>query len=54
MVGGVLINGAVLAVIVLIYQHAVGHNWAAQPVLPEQHRDPDKLALPGGVPPAST
>src|SRR3954468_20090354 len=28
MVGGVLINGAVLAAIVLIYQHAVGARWA--------------------------
>ncbi len=29
MVGGVLINGAVLALIVLVYEHAVGHDWGA-------------------------
>ena len=51
MVGGVLINGAVLALIVLVYQHAVGKNWAAS-LSYLNNTAPDKLALPGGVPPS--
>ncbi len=51
MVGGVLINGAVLAIIVLIYQHAVGKDWAAS-LSYLNNTAPDKLALPGGVPPS--
>jgi APA family basic amino acid/polyamine antiporter len=49
MVGGVLINGAVLAFIVWTYQHAVGKNWAAS-LSYLNNTAPDKLALPGGVP----
>jgi amino acid transporter len=49
MVGGVLINGAVLAFIVWAYQHAVGHSWAAS-LSYLNNTDPTKLALPGGVP----
>jgi amino acid transporter len=51
MVGGVLINGAVLAIIVLIYQHAVGKDWAAS-LSYLNNTAPDKLGLPGGVPPS--
>src|SRR6266849_6566434 len=49
MVGGVLINGAVLAFIVWAYEHAVGHNWAASLSFLSDAQSP-KLALPGGVP----
>jgi amino acid transporter len=49
MVGGVLINGAVLAVIVLIYQHAVGSQWANS-LSYLSNTAPDQLATPGGVP----
>ena len=38
MVGGVLINGLVLGLIVLLYQHTVGNEWASSLSLPEQHR----------------
>jgi APA family basic amino acid/polyamine antiporter len=51
MVGGVLINGAVLAVIVLIYERAVGHEWASSLSF-LNNTAPDKLALPGGIPPS--
>ena len=51
MVGGVLINGAVLALIVLIYQHAVGKDWASS-LSYLNNNAPAKLALPGGVPPS--
>src|SRR3989442_10037519 len=51
MVGGVLVNGAVLALIVWAYQHAVGRNWAAS-LSYLNNTAPDKLALPGGVPPS--
>ncbi len=51
MVGGVLINGAVLALIVWAYQHAVGKNWAAS-LSYLNNTAPGKLALPGGVPPS--
>jgi amino acid transporter len=50
MVGGVLINGAVLAFIVWAYQHAVGHDRAASLSYLFNTGSP-KLALPGGVPP---
>ena len=49
MVGGVLINGAVLAAIVLIYQHAVGSQWANS-LSYLSNTSPDTLATPGGVP----
>ena len=49
MVGGVLINGAVLAFIVWAYQHAVGHTWAAS-LSYLNNTNAAKLALPGGVP----
>ncbi len=49
MVGGVLINGAVLAGIVLIYQHAVGSQWANS-LSYLSNTSPDKLATPGGIP----
>ena len=51
MVGGVLINGAVLAVIVLIYQRAVGSEWASSLSF-LNNTAPDKLNLPGGIPPS--
>ena len=49
MVGGVLINGAVLAFIVWAYQHAVGQDWAAS-LSYLNNTGSTKLALPGGVP----
>jgi amino acid transporter len=49
MVGGVLINGAVLATIVMIYQHAVGSQWANS-LSYVSNTAPDELATPGGVP----
>jgi amino acid transporter len=51
MVGGVLINGAVLAAIVLIYQHAVGARWANS-LSYVNNTAADKLGTPGGVPPS--
>src|SRR5713226_8667031 len=51
MVGGVLINGAVLAFIVWAYQRAVGKNWAASLSYLSNTGSP-KLSLPGGVPPS--
>ncbi|HEX4687458.1 MAG TPA: APC family permease [Nocardioides sp.] len=51
MVGGVLINGAVLAAIVLIYQHAVGSQWANS-LSYVNNTAADKLGTPGGVPPS--
>jgi amino acid transporter len=51
MVGGVLINGAVLALIVLVYERAVGHAWASSLSF-LNNTAPDKLALPGGIPPS--
>jgi len=51
MVGGVLINGAVLAAIVLIYQHAVGNRWANS-LSYVNNTAADKLGTPGGVPPS--
>jgi amino acid transporter len=51
MVGGVLINGAVLAAIVLIYQHAVGSEWANS-LSYLNNTSADKLGTPGGIPPS--
>jgi amino acid transporter len=50
MVGGVLINGLVLAVIVLLTTHAVGTGWLRS-VDYLAANDPSKLGLPGGLPP---
>jgi len=50
MVGGVLINGLVLAVIVLLTTHAVGTSWLRS-VDYLSANDPSKLGLPGGLPP---
>jgi amino acid transporter len=49
MVGGVLINGAVLAALVFIYQRAVGSEWANS-LSYLNNTAPDQLATPGGVP----
>ena len=49
MVGGVLINGAVLFAVVAIYKHAVGGDWANS-LSYLSNTAPDKLATPGGVP----
>jgi amino acid transporter len=51
MVGGVLINGLVLALIVLLYQHTVGSTWGAS-LSYLNNTAPDKLATPGGIPPS--
>lgn len=51
MVGGVLINGFVLALIVLLYKHTVGNTWASS-LSYLNNAAPDKLALPGGLPPS--
>jgi amino acid transporter len=50
MVGGVLINGLVLAIIVLLTTHAVGTGWLRS-VDYLAANDPSKLGLPGGLPP---
>jgi amino acid transporter len=50
MVGGVLINGAVLALIVLLATHAVGTGWLASADYLAVN-DPSKLGLPAGLPP---
>jgi amino acid transporter len=50
MVGGVLINGLVLAIIVLLATHAVGSSWLRS-VDYLAAADPAKLGLPGGLPP---
>ena len=50
MVGGVLINGLVLAIIVLLATHAVGTSWLRS-VDYLAAADPAKLGLPGGLPP---
>ncbi|HTW00913.1 MAG TPA: APC family permease [Streptosporangiaceae bacterium] len=50
MVGGVLINGLVLALIVLLATHAVGDSWLRS-VDYLAANDPAKLGLPGGLPP---
>jgi amino acid transporter len=53
MVGGVLINGLVLALIVLIYQHTVGSQRGAS-LSYLNNTSPDKLGLPGGLQPSIT
>ena len=50
MVGGVLINGLVLAVIVLLATHALGTTWLRSVDFLAAN-DPAKLGLPGGLPP---
>jgi amino acid transporter len=50
MVGGVLVNGLVLAIIVLLATHAVGTGWLRS-VDYLAANDPSKLGLPGGLPP---
>src|SRR5215472_14610956 len=50
MVGGVLINGLVLAIIVLLATHYVGSSWPRS-VDYLSAADPAKLGLPGGLPP---
>lgn len=49
MVGGVLINGAVLAAIVWIYQSAVGQDWARS-ISFLSNNAAGKLNMPGGIP----
>ena len=49
MVGGVLINGAVLAAIVWAYQSAVGQDWARSLSFLSNNAA-DKLNMPGGIP----
>jgi amino acid transporter len=51
MVGGVLVNGAVLALLVILYQHMIGTDWMGSLGYLWQNAG-DKLALPGGVPPS--
>jgi amino acid transporter len=50
MVGGVLINGLVLAVIVLLATNALGTTWLRSVDFLAAN-DPAKLGLPGGLPP---
>jgi len=50
MVGGVLINGAVLAIIVLLATHSLGSAWLRSADYLAAN-DPAKLGLPGGLPP---
>lgn len=49
MVGGVLINGAVLTAIVWAYQSAVGQDWARSLSFLSNNAA-DKLNMPGGIP----
>ena len=51
MVGGVLVNGAVLAILVIIFTSAVGVNWIGA-VGYLANNNPALLNLPGGVPPS--
>jgi amino acid transporter len=51
MVGGVFVNGAVLALLVLAFVHAVGTNWIGS-VGFLAGNNPSLLNLPGGVPPS--
>ncbi|HYT30013.1 MAG TPA: APC family permease [Actinomycetota bacterium] len=48
MVGGVLVNGAVLALLVILFTHAVGTNWVGSLGFLSNNA-PDKLGLPGGI-----
>ncbi len=51
MVGGVLVNGAVLAILVIIFSAAVGTNWIGS-VGFLGNNNASLLNLPGGVPPS--
>jgi amino acid transporter len=51
MVGGVLVNGAVLAILVIVFTSAVGVNWIGS-VGYLANTNPALLNLPGGVPPS--
>jgi amino acid transporter len=51
MVGGVLVNGAVLAILVIIFSAAVGTNWIGS-VGYLGNNNASLLNLPGGVPPS--
>jgi amino acid transporter len=48
MVGGVLINGAVLALLVILFQAAAGRNWIGS-LGYLSNTAPDMLGLPGGI-----
>jgi amino acid transporter len=48
MVGGVLVNGAVLALLVILFTNAVGVDWIGSLGFLANNA-PDKLGLPGGV-----
>jgi amino acid transporter len=48
MVGGVLVNGAVLALLVILFTHAVGTNWIGS-LGYLSNNAPDKLGLAGGI-----
>jgi amino acid transporter len=51
MVGGVLLNGAMLALLVIVYTQAVGVNWIGS-VGYLFINNPTLLNLPGGIPPS--
>lgn len=51
MVGGVLVNGAVLAILVIVFTSAVGTNWLGS-VGYLGNNNANLLNLPGGVPPS--
>jgi amino acid transporter len=51
MVGGVLVNGLVLAILVIVFTSAVGVNWIGS-VGYLANTNPALLNLPGGVPPS--
>ena len=51
MVGGVLLNGAMLALLVIVYTQAVGVNWIGS-VGYLFINNPSMLNLPGGIPPS--
>jgi amino acid transporter len=51
MVGGVLVNGAVLAILVIVFTSAVGTNWIGS-VGYLGNNNASLLNLPGGVPPS--
>jgi amino acid transporter len=51
MVGGVLVNGAVLAILVIVFTSAVGTNWIGS-VGYLGNNNASVLNLPGGVPPS--
>jgi amino acid transporter len=50
MVGGVLVNGAVLALLVLLFTRATSSEWIGS-LGYLANNSPDKLGLPGGLPP---